>query len=202
MECRGILESADIVVTNPPFSLMRDFLGWLVDSGKHFVFLGTLLTATTRYGRAAYLAGKMRPGAGCNAKLRFSVHDSHPAKTVRRNESGGLEAKINNVTWWTSLPVARRAGVELTGRAADFQCFDQCPALNIPRLVDIPRDWFGVMGVPITYLCQHDPAQFRLVNITSEHEGEKLTVAGKYIFKRVFIQRNFFQENTCKHPAR
>ena len=187
-ECRRLLQEADIVVTNPPFSLFREFMRTLIGSGVKFLVIGPK-TAISYKDVFPYLA---------NGMIRFGY--SIP------NEFLDLEGNTVKLTglsrWFTNLDSDSPKTIRLftaTYHPSLYQQFDYYPAINVDRTEDIPCDYDGHMGVPITALEQLDFNQYEVVdmiaryavlNHTHDTPGHQLTeVNGKPKFSRLIIRK-------------
>lgn len=200
-EALAILKEADVVITNPPFSLWRDYIDTLVTHQKDFLIIGN-------FGAIAYK--NVFPLLKDN-KVRLG----HSPRTMTFILPDGTEKQVN-VAWYTTLPVHNRPSLELTKTytPAAYPKYDNYDAIEVSKVKDIPIDYTGVMGVPITYLEKHDPDLFTLLGITDRdnphgiktkiytkedhpdysdlNRGPVLNIDGKLIskYRRLLIQRN------------
>ena len=182
-ECVELLEQADIVVTNPPFSLFREYVALLIGHGKTFVIVGPKNAITYKEIFPLIKDTKLWFGAGfANGNAYFSI----PAGSSREfaegvfDEGTGL-VKFRNVGWFTNLDHGRRHQVlplmttednlrfskhkEIKGKAA-YDKYDNYDAIEVPFTDAIPSDHEGAMGVPITFLDRYNPDQFEILGIT------------------------------------
>ncbi|MGB2687165.1 MAG: adenine-specific methyltransferase EcoRI family protein [Candidatus Saccharimonas aalborgensis] len=178
VECVELLEQSDIVVTNPPFSLFREYVGQLVEYKKKFVIIGSMNAITYKEIFPLIKEDKIWLGNGFNAgNAYFSV----PSENVRDfasgvfNEQTGL-VKFRNVNWFTNIDHARRHqplqlmtmaenlkhNKKMQGRDA-YDKYDNYDAIEVPFTDAIPSDYDGVMGVPISFLDKYSPEQFEIV---------------------------------------
>lgn len=179
-ECVALLKDADIVVTNPPFSLFREYVAQLVGSGKKFVIVGPKNAVTYKEIFPLIKDTKLWIGSGfANGNAYFSI----PAGSGRKfadgvyDESTGL-VKFRNVGWFTNMDHGRRhqklplmtmadnlkfsKHKEIKGKAA-YDRYDNYEAIEVPFTDAIPSDYEGAMGVPITFLDRYNPAQFEIL---------------------------------------
>lgn len=167
-----LLKQADIVVTNPPFSLFREYMAQLVEHEKKFLVIGNMnaigykeIWPHVRDGRL--WLGVTRTGTG---QMWFQVNDDFPLKTgQRRGEDGVRYQTIGNSAWITNLDHSRRHEELILYKAYDpekYPKYDNYEGVDVSLVVDIPLDYDGVMGVPITFLGKHNPDQFEIVGIT------------------------------------
>jgi len=168
-ESIALLEQADIVVTNPPFSLFREYVAQLIDHDKKFIIVGPKGAVTYKETFPLIMHNKMWVGYGFqsgNAYFKTS-HSTDYAKGVFDEQTGLV--KFRNVTWFTNLDISKRHEELTLFKPYDpdqSPMYDNYDAIEISRVADIPVDYDGVMGVPITFLDVYSPAQFEIVGIT------------------------------------
>jgi len=172
-ECVELLKEADIVVTNPPFSLFREFVDQLVRYKKQFLIIGSDNAITYRDMFKLIKENKIWPG-----------YDK--VKEFRRPD--GSIQKFGNIGWFTNLDVPKRHETmdlyrTYAGHEQDYPHYDNYDAINVGKVVDIPKDWDGVMGVPITFLGKYNPEQFELLACMSMPLHNYMT------YKRLLIKR-------------
>ena len=189
-----LLQTADIVVTNPPFSLFREYVSLLIASGKQFLILGNQNAISYKDFFPLFVAKQVRLGYKAFSPMLFDVPEVDPAKSYKIVD-GRPMASIG-VAWFTNLPVDSKHGVRLhnfyCGNEALFPKYDNYDAINVDRVSDIPVDYSGVIGVPISFLAKHDPKQFILLGLdealTINHD--RCTINGKRLYARIFIRKN------------
>ena len=205
-ECIEFLKQADIVVTNPPFSLFREYITQLVDNKKDFLILGNMNAIF--YAEIFPLIKNNKLWLGNNSgHFWFQVPDSYEEKaTDFKIENGIKYRRMGNICWFTNLDLQKRHEIMETGKKyieSEYPKYDNYNAINVDKTVDIPMDYDGVMGVPITFLAKHNPEQFRIVGEThisdTSEEVEALRtdknhrhggfINGKSIYARILIQR-------------
>ena len=188
-ECRRLLQEADIVVTNPPFSLFREFMRTLIGSGVKFLVIGPK-TAISYKDVFPYLA---------NGMIRFGY--SIPNEFL---DPEGNTVKLTGLCrWFTNLDSDSPKSIRMftaTYHPSLYQQFDYYPAINVDRTEDIPCDYDGLMGVPITALEQLDFNQYEVVDMIARYAvldhcyytpGHQLAeVNGKPKFSRLIIRKN------------
>ena len=166
-ECLRLLDESDIVVTNPPFSRFIDFLTLLINRGKKFLILGNNLHATTKEIFPFFQSNHVWLGY-YYGNMNFIVPDHYRLEGNRAwvDEKGQKWHSLGNIVWYTNLEVRKRheplALFKKYDPAVNFKYFNY-DAIDCNRYTDIPMDYFGEIGVPITYLCHHNPDQFELV---------------------------------------
>ena len=215
-ECRELLKSADVVATNPPFSLFREFITQLMDYEKDFVILGNMNATTTKEIFPLFRDNRVWYGETIRSGDRkFHVPDDYPlnAASCGVDESGRRFIRVKGVRWFTNLETNwRHKPIELTRGYTpdDYPQFDNYDAINVGRTQDIPSDYEGVMGVPITFLDKYSPDQFEIVMLANgnartnvspevlsevnyrahiEDKGGVGIINGRRVYARVLIRR-------------
>lgn len=192
-ECVELLQQADIVVTNPPFSLWREYIDQLMEFDKQFLILGPMNAIT--YKEIFPLIQEDRMWLGYHTgDMSFRVPDDYPPRKTRFwvDETGQKWRSMGNVYWYTNLDHSKRHEELILVRNYDpekYPTYDNADAINVDRVADIPADWDGLMGVPITFLEKHNPDQFELVKFRKGDDGRDLCVAGEYPYFRILIRR-------------
>lgn len=205
-ECIEVLKQADIVCTNPPFSLFREYLAQLMEYDKEFVIIGNMNSLTYKEVFPLLKDNKVWLG-NKTGDMSFRVPDnSEPRKTrYWQDESGQKWRSMGNICWFTNLDHSKRhEPLELVEhyRTDKYPKYDNYNAINVDRVYDIPMDYEGVMGVPITFMDKYCPNQFEILGAT-ESEGKGFSnglwvsdsgvtqpmVNGKRVYKRLFIKR-------------
>lgn len=168
-EAMELLRQADIVVTNPPFSLFREYVAQLVEFGKKFIIIGPTNAITYKEIFPLIQANLLWLGHGFQAGNAYFA-TSHPTDYAKGvyDASTGL-VKFRNVHWFTNLDIAKRHEELVLFRTynpADYPTYDNYDAIEVGKTADIPVDYDGVMGVPITFLDCYNPEQFEILGIT------------------------------------
>ena len=176
-ECVELLKEADIIVTNPPFSLFREFIALLEKYNKKYLIIGNKNAITYKETFALIKANKL--WFGYNNVSTFVKPD-------------GTEKKFGNIGWFTNLDTyIRHTELDLYKKynEADYPKYDNYDAINVDRVADIPCDYFGVMGVPITFLDKYNPEQFDIVSFRKGEDGKDLvfTTEREREFNRTFV---------------
>jgi hypothetical protein len=165
-----LLDQADVVVTNPPFSLFREYVAQLMEHDKKFLIIGPTNAITYKEIFPLIRQNKMWLGNGFqsgNAYFATSHSSEEYAKGVFNADTGLV--KFRNVSWFTNLDLAKRHEELIlwkTYNPNDYPAYDNYDAIEVSRLADMPLDYTGVMGVPITFLDRHNPDQFEILGIT------------------------------------
>ena len=172
-----LLKQADIVVTNPPFSLFREYVAQLVDYDKKFVIIGSWNVITYKEIFPLVMQNKIWVGFGFNSGNAF-FKTPHPKEFARGvyNEETGL-VKFRNVTWFTNLDIKKRHEELILYKnysPDEYPTYDNYDAIEVGRTKDIPADYDGAMGVPITFLDKYNPDQFEILGITDRDNNSGL----------------------------
>ena len=184
-ECIELLKQADIVCTNPPFSLFRDFMKLLMDYNKKFLIIGNMNAMTYKEIFPYFQRNEMWYGPSISSGDReFGVPKSYPlnAAGCRVDEAGNKFIRVKGVRWFTNLDHQKRnERFELYKRYTpeEYPKFDNYDAINVNKAIDIPKDYPGVMGVPISFMDKYNPDQFEIVGITGRDVELKSKVYGK-----------------------
>ena len=199
-ECVAILKEADIVMTNPPFSLFREFVAQLVRYNKKFLIIGNVNAIT--YKEIFPLIRENRVWLGANihsGDREFAVPPDYPLKAAgfRIDEKGNHFIRVKGVRWFTNLDYPmRHEKLTLYKRYSpeEFPKYDNYDAINVDKSADIPYDYDGMMGVPVTFLDKYDPDQFEILGLDrymadNPHYGHRFTVAGKETYARILIRK-------------
>lgn len=175
-----ILKEADIVVTNPPFSLFREYIDQLVKYNKKFIIMGNINAITYKKVFPLIKENKIQLGASIRGGCRtFEIPKEccHLLKDYRTDENGKFLKKTAIVRWFTNLDHGKNPEKLILNknyRPEEYPKYDNYDAININKVKDIPYDYNGLMGVPITFLDKYNPDQFEIVGVTSRGLGEDL----------------------------
>ena len=208
-ECIELLKQADIVVTNPPFSLFREYVAQLVHYDKKFVIVGNKNAITYKEIFPLIKDGKVWLGITPGGRdMLFDVQEEYARELQETKKEGSayrvvdgvVKGRLGNAAWFTNLDHAKRhkflkLGAKYKGNEEDYPKYDNYDAINVNRVADIPRDWTGVMGVPITFLDKYNLEQFEMLGsnrgVNQDPEGvygRGSHLNGKETFKRIFIR--------------
>jgi hypothetical protein len=165
-ECVELLKQADIVVTNPPFSLFREYVQQLVKYDKKFLILGSLNAIT--YKEIFKLIKENAIWLGyINGAKTYLVPDNYEQNNTFIGVDGKKYAKMGNTGWYTNLDINKRHEELILYKKyspKEFPRYDNYDAINVDKVSDIPLDYDGVMGVPITFLDKYNPKQFEIIS--------------------------------------
>lgn len=168
-ECIELLKQADIVVTNPPFSLFREYVSQLIKYDKKFLIIGTWNAIT--YKEIFRLIKENKAWLGINSNRNFSgfivpKHYALYGTEARVDENGNRIVSSNNTCWFTNLDITKRHEDLILYKSynkKEFPTYDNYDAINVDATKDIPMDYDGIMGVPITFLDKYNPDQFEIL---------------------------------------
>ncbi len=178
-EVTRLRDEADIIVTNPPFSLFREFLAWVLEADKNFLLIGNQNAITYKEVFPLIKANKIWLGVTMDSSNRwFQIPDN--SIVFHKEENGKKYAFVANPVWFTNLEHGRRhQPLELMTmadnikysrhkevRGHDYVHYDNYDAIEVPKVDAIPSDYDGMMGVPISFLRKYCPEQFEIVGIT------------------------------------
>lgn len=162
-----LLKEADIVVTNPPFSLFREFLSLLDKHGKQFIIIGNTNALTYKETFKMFQEDKIRTGyTNFNVGMFFQVPDTY--EKFHHIENGRKVARVSTSCWFTNLPVSKHNEYLILYKhytPEEYPTYDNYDAINVNTYTDIPCDYDGVMGVPVTFLDKYNPEQFEIIDI-------------------------------------
>ena len=169
-ECIEFLKEADVVVTNPPFSLFREYVKQLMDYGKKFIIIGNKNAIT--YKEIFPYIKNNELWLGCtitSGDREFLIPESYVthSPSLRVDENGNRYLRVPGVCWFTNLSnELRNTPIDLYKRYSnEYPKYDNYDAIEVSKTCDIPCDYDGVMGVPITFLFKYCPEQFEIVDI-------------------------------------
>jgi len=209
-------DEADIIITNPPFSLFRDFLAWIIEADKQFVIIGSMNAITYKEVFPLIKENKVWMGAtGNGSDMVFAVPEGTEVAEKDRQKAARLGyvgdyTRLGNSCWFTNFDHGRRhqplplmtmednlkysKHKEVSGRES-YDHYDNYDAIEVPFTDAIPSDYDGVMGVPISFLDKYSPEQFELLgsNRGVDQDPRGIYGRGSYInsketFKRIFIR--------------
>ena len=191
-----LLKQADIVVTNPPFSLFREYVAQLVKNEKKFLIIGNVNAIT--YKEIFNLIKENKVWLGVNLGRGISgfivpEHYELYGTEARIDNSGNRVVSPNNCLWLTNLDTFRRhEDILLTkkyhGNEAEYLSYDNYQAINVNKTKDIPFDYKGAIGVPITFLHKFNPDQFEIIKFRKGDDGKDLSINGRCPYFRIIVK--------------
>lgn len=199
-ECIELLRQADIVVTNPPFSLFREYVAQLMEHGKKFLILGNHNAIIYKEIFRFIKENKMWLGYDNGGTKWFQVPDDYdiPTESRIKVEKGIKYFSMGSIVWFTNLDTTKRHEELILYKkysSEEYPKYDDYDAIEVSKFLDIPMDYIGVMGVPITFLDRYNPQQFEIVGSNRGVDqdpngvyGRGSHLHGKETFKRLFIK--------------
>jgi len=195
-ECIDILKETDIVVTNPPFSLFREYVAQLIEHDKKFLIIGNINAIT--YKEIFKLIKENKAWLGINLGRGISgfivpKHYKLYGTETKIDENGNRIISPNNCLWLTNLDNSKRhKDINLTKRYAGnenlYPKYDNYEGINVDRTKDIPLDYKGAIGVPITFLHKFNPSQFEIIKFRKGNDEKDLSINGKCPYFRILIK--------------
>lgn len=196
-EIKLLRDEADIIITNPPFSLFRKFLAWILETNKQFVIIGNLTAVTNKEVFPLIQENKVWLGQSISSGDReFRVPDSYPLESAgwRIDELGQKYIRVKGVRWYTNiehgrrhLPLALMTEEDNIKYSKDKQVkdrgyrrYDNYDVIEVPSVGSIPSDFPGIMGVPITFLDKYNPDQFEILGSTQRGCHDRVPDIKKY----------------------
>ncbi|MDD4027117.1 MAG: adenine-specific methyltransferase EcoRI family protein [Candidatus Shapirobacteria bacterium] len=175
-ECVKLLEEADIVVTNPPFSLFREYVAQLMEHNKKFLILGSQNAITYKETFRFIKENRMWLGYDNGGTKWFQVPNDYdiPTESRKKVENGIKYFSMGSVVWFTNLDTTKRHEEIVLYKKhnpEEYPKYDNYDAIEISKVADIPMNWNGLMGVPITFLDKYNPSQFEIVELGNSREN-------------------------------
>ncbi len=168
-ECIELLKESDIVVTNPPFSLFREYVAQLVEYDKKFLIIGNLNSITYKEIFKLIKNNQLWLGYNNGHKV-YMVPDDYEQKNIFIGEDGKKYAKMGNTGWFTNLDVSKRHEILTLYKKyspEEYPKYANYDAIEVSKVSDIPMDYEGEMGVPVTFLEKYNPDQFEIIGSSS-----------------------------------
>ena len=197
-EVKKLRDEADVIITNPPFSMFREFLAWILDADKKFLIIGNINCITYKEVFPLIMQNKIWLGPSIHSGDRkFNVPDDYPlnAATCGIDNNGKKFINVKGVRWFTNLEHGKRHEPLLLMtyqecekfhpkiRGVGFQKYDNYDAIEVPKTDAIPSDYEGVMGVPITFLDKYCPEQFEILDARKFALNDRQKNKSTYLIK-------------------
>lgn len=206
-ECIKLLKEADIVVTNPPYSLLREFVSYMTSYEKDFLIIATVNAITYKDIFKLIQDGRIWLGFGLGRAISGFIVPEHYelyGTEARINENGERIVSTNSSLWLTTLDIDKRHQDiplvnEYAGNEDKYPRYDNLDGINVDKTKNIPSDFYGLMGVPITFLHKHNPEQFDIIRFRKGDDGKDLRVNGKSPYFRIVIRRR--GDNLPEQPS-
>lgn len=200
-EVKKLREEADFIITNPPFSLFLEFLGWIMEAEKKFIIIGDM-NAVSNLNVFPYIEeNKIWMGESFNVTMTFAMDESYESATNDRDKMGRKLGKVPSISWYTNVELRKRhENLELMTMSEnlkynkrlikkcnedfgklEYPSYDNYNAIEVPFVNAIPSDYDGVMGVPMSFIGRHNPDQFEIVGtVTASNNNNSLNLGKKY----------------------
>ena len=179
-ECIELLEQADIVVTNPPFSLFREYVASLIEYDKKFIIIGHQNAITYKEIFKLIKENKMWLGYGFKGGAAHFINEHYEDYATAGNHKEGM-IRVSGVVWFTNLEIKKRHEdlklyQKYYGNENQYPKYENYDAINVNKTKDIPTDYEGTMGVPITFLDKYNPEQFEIIGLGISNSGKEIGV--------------------------
>jgi hypothetical protein len=205
-EVKELRNEADIIITNPPFSLFREFVAWIMEAKKQFLIIGNVNAITYKEIFPLIKDNRIWLGLAFGRNFQgFIIPKDYPlsGSEARIDEYGNRIVSTNNTLWLTNLEHGcRHQSLQLMTMAdnlkyskhkeitskKNYDKYDNYDAIEVPFTDAIPSDYAGVMGVPISFLHKYCPEQFEIVKFRKGNDGKDLAINGKCPYFRILIR--------------
>jgi len=190
-ECVELLKEADIVVTNPPFSLFREYVAQLVEYNKKFLIIGNTNAITYKEIFKLLKDNKLRTGyTNFNVGMFFVVPDNWEL-FHHIDENGKKIARVSTSCWFTNLEVEKHKEFITLFKnynPTEYPKYDNFDAIEVSKVAEIPKDYDGAVGVPITFIDKYNPEQFEIIKFRKGDDEKDLSINGKCPYFRILIR--------------
>lgn len=199
-ECVELLKESDIVVTNPPFSLFREYVAQLIEYDKKFLIIGNMNAITYKEVFPLIKENKLWLGMKpLGSEMYFDVPKEHQDYLVKNKKEGSaykiidgeVRGRMAAACWFTNLDHRKRHEELILVRKYsedEYPKYDNYNAINVNKVCDIPCDYNGVMGVPITFLDKYNPEQFQIIKFRKGNDNKDLSINGYCPYFRILIK--------------
>ena len=190
-ECIELLKESDIVVTNPPFSLFREYVAQLVEYDKKFVIVGHQNAITYKEIFPLIKDNKLWLGYGFSGGAGHFINKHYENYATATDRREGM-IRVSGVHWFTNLDIKKRHEDLILYKnytPEEFPKYDNYDAINVNVTKDIPMDYDGIIGVPITFLDKYNPTQFEIIKFRKGNDDKDLSINGKCPYFRILIKK-------------
>lgn len=202
-ESIDLLTQADIVVTNPPFSLFREYVSQLIEYDRKFIIVGHQNALTYKEIFPLIKDNKLWLGYGFKGGAGHFINEHYEDYATATDRKEGM-IRVSGVVWFTNLDISKRHEDIILYKdynTEEYPNYDNYDAIEVSKTNEIPKDYKGIMGVPITFMNKYNPEQFEIIGAT-ESEGKGFSngiwdknsnvaqamINGKKVYKRIFIR--------------
>ena len=194
-ECIDLLKQSDIVVTNPPFSLFREYVAQLIEFKKKFLIIGHQNAITYKEIFPLIASNQLWLGYGFKGSAGHFINTHYENYATATDKKEGM-IRVSGVHWFTNLPHKKRHEELILWKEytpEEYPKYDNYDAIEVSKTAEIPKDYAGVMGVPITFLDKYNPEQFEIVGLDRYVEdnpryGHRFTLNNKETYARILIK--------------
>ena len=202
-ECIELLKQSDIVVTNPPFSLFREYVAQLVEYDKKFVIIGHQNAITYKEIFKLIKDNQIWLGYGFKGGAAHFINIHYEDYATASHHIEGM-IRVSGVNWFTNLPHKKRNEILETIYTFDpqkYPKYDNYDAINVDKTLEVPMDYEGAMGVPITFLDKYNPGQFEIIGQMVTTKVDEFNfgypyISGKKIYARILIKNKMPKKET------
>jgi len=190
-ECIELLKESDIVVTNPPFSLFREYVAQLIEYNKNFIIIGHQNAITYKEIFLLIKENKMWLGYGFTGGAAHFINKHYTDYATAKDHKDGM-IRISGVVWFTNIEIKKRHEDLILYKnynPEEYSKYDNYDAINVDKTKDIPVDYNGRIGVPITFMDKYNPDQFELIKFRKGDDEKDLSVDGKTPYFRIIIEK-------------
>ncbi|WLD23838.1 adenine-specific methyltransferase EcoRI family protein [Flavobacterium dauae] len=185
-----LLKQADIVVTNPPFSLFREYVAQLIEYDKKFVIVGHQNAITYKEIFKLIKENKIWLGYGFTGGAGHFINKHYEDYATATDHKEGM-IRVSGVVWFTNLDISKRHEDLILYKnytPEEYPTYDNYNAINVDKTKDVPQDYSGFMGVPITFLDKFNPEQFEIIKFRKGDDDKDLSINGKCPYFRMIIK--------------
>ena len=201
-ECIELLKQADIVVTNPPFSLFKEYVTQLIEYNKKFIIIGHQNAITYKDIFKLIRDNRIWLGYGFKRNCAHFINPNYVDYAADADHREGM-IRVSGIQWFTNLDISKRHEDLILYKKYDpeeYPKYENYDAIEVSKTADIPMDYTGAMGVPITFLNKYNPEQFEIIGMAEDNgrgfsggiwdgKNVRCIVNGQKKFKRIFIKR-------------
>lgn len=195
-ECIEFLKESDIIITNPPFSLFREYVSQLIEYNKKFILIGNINALTYKDIFTLVKEDKIWLGHSIhNGDREFRVPEYTELKgnNHRTDVDGNKYVEVKGVRWFTNVNYKNRDEkcliLHKKYNPEEYSTYDNYDAINVDKIKDIPIDYYGIIGVPISFIDKYNPEQFEIIKFRKGDNGKDLSINGRYPYFRVLIRK-------------
>ncbi len=189
-ECVELLKQSDVVVTNPPFSLFREYVAQLIEYEKEFIIIGHQNAITYKDIFKLIKEDRLWLGYGFKGGAAFFIANYEDYASATSHQQGCI--RVSGVVWFTNIETVKRHEELILYKKyspEEYPKYDNYDAINVDKTNEIPADYDGIMGVPITFLDKYNPDQFEIVKFRKGNDERDLSINGKCPYFRILIQK-------------